>query len=773
LVAELKAATIGQLDELLRRMFDSADDTLFEMGEKSPNDAERRRYFDTMRVLRLDRSKVASGFAEDLDRGFTPSRVGGDAGAQFDLDSLSIQPTEELEERIAITNMAAKAEGLYKSQIWELERRLETASRDFGAVVSPIALSPGRICEAFSKGTASLDTDFQIKLVIFKLFDRVVIRDLGRVYSDALELLDRVGVTSSRKPRPQAPQPPPPAPMPLLPMPTFSPAPQPPQPPAYEPPAGYNPGNLQQPPFAPPGYTPPAYQPPGYGATPPYGQPQAPSFGQPQAPAYGPQPPPAHPAQGPGVHGGTAGYQMLPGFDQPFHQQHPPQQSPMNAQAQVQELLRQYGLDPASQQKVGAPLMSELAGLLQTLVSSPAATALQASTQRLSLAGKMFDEILSEPLLPEPLRPAIERLRYPVYRTALTDPSFFVNQSHPVRKLLTDLVELSVAAQTSESAQMQLREAMRSAAALNSGGPALAPDALKSSQPVPDSDVDSFLQQLRQQTRARREVLLTRVRRQIAQELEVHTIGREVPGEVMQLLRGGVGPLMAVRLLKNGRGSPPYKEAQGMMEQVLSSLEFVPPASPEEIRGREQLMSNIVSAFASIGMGEDKIEALLNGLQEVYSRLDRAEPKQQPQRFEEKRGRIDRRRPGQEDRHGAEQRRGPRRASDVEAGGQPAGPDGRNRTRIMELLGRVLVAESWFRVYHAEQNQTRWLKLNSFYPEQDAVTFTGFDESQKLNLRALRFAEDLARGQSEPINPDEPARDALDQLRSARSKGLF
>src|ERR1700761_7594308 len=116
-VLELRDAALGVLDELVRRMFDSADDVLFEMGEKSASDDERRRYFDTMRVLRLDRGKVGVAFADDLTRGFAPVAVKRNAKLEFDLDSLSIQPTEELEEKIAITNMAAKAEGLYKTPI--------------------------------------------------------------------------------------------------------------------------------------------------------------------------------------------------------------------------------------------------------------------------------------------------------------------------------------------------------------------------------------------------------------------------------------------------------------------------------------------------------------------------------------------------------------------------------------------------------------------------------------------------------------------------------
>ena len=675
IVLELREAALGVLDELVRRMFDSADDSLFEMGEKSANDEERRRYFDTMRVLRLDRGKVGVAFADDLTRGFAPVAAKRNAKLEFDLDSLSIQPTEELEEKIAITNMAAKAEGLYKTPIWELERHLETAAREFGVPVSPLALSPDRICDAFGKATAVLDAEFQIKLVIYKLFDRVVINELGKLYSISLELLERHGISPRRRPA---------APQPVddeeaLGVPAFS---------------GLPPGSVPQ-----------------------------------------------HPQ------GGAAGYGQ--GY------------------AQAQELLRRYSLDQASLQRAGNPMGAELAGLLQTLISGAASPAVQASTQRLSLAGRMFDDLMAEPMLPEPLRPAIEKLRYPVYKTALSDPSFFANQGHPLRKLLAELVDLAVAAQGSDSAQAQLRETMRSASAYQ-GGPALAPEMLNAAQPVPEGEVETFLNQMREQTRARREALLVRVRRQVAQELEVQTLGRQVPDPVMSLLRGGVGPLMAVRLLKNGRGSAPYHEAQGLMEGVLKSLEFMPPPSPQVLETREQLLSKIVTALADVGMAEDKVESLLNGLQEVYRLLDSADQAPaanvgaQTERLTEREEHLLM--------SDISQQRSEARAEEAKPAPAEPAAVASGQSTVMDLLRSVLTPESWFRVFDAEHNQTRWLKLNSFYPEQDSVTFTGFDESLKLSIRAHRFAEHLASGQSEPINPDDPAKEALEQLRQGVKK---
>jgi hypothetical protein len=665
LVAELRTAVMGVLEELTRRMFDSADDMLFELGEKSPNDAERRRYFDTMRVLRLDQTKVAHSFAEDLAHGFAPSAARRGAGPEqeFDLDSLSIQPTEELEEKIAITNMAAKAEGLFKPMIWEVERRLEWAAQQMGVPVSPTALSPGRICEAFGKGTAVLETDFQIKLVIYKLFDRVVVLELDQMYRAALELLDRHDVGMARRPQ----------------------------------------GDESVPPGT----------------------------------------------ASPEMAGAAAAAGLPPEMTGGASMQNP-------------EFLRRHHLDPASLQRSGNPLAGEIAGLLQSLVSASSTPAMQASSQRLSLAGRMFDDILAEPMLPEPLRPAIEKLRYPVYRTALTDPNFFANQAHPLRRLLADLLEQAVSAQSSETAQSQLRETLRAAAALQSeGAGGLRAEALAGAKPVSENEVEGFLHQMREQTRARREALLMRVRRQVSQELEVQTLGRAVPPAVMNLLRGGVGPLMAVRLLKHGRGSSTYREAQVLPERILHSLEYIPPPSLEELQSREQLLSSIVGALADIGMGGDKIETLLNGLQEVYALLDSAETTPKPEDGAEKLT------PREEHLLMADFDGPPAATAPAEPPPppKPAPADDAPRATLMDLLRRVLTPESWYRVYDPDHNQTRWLKLSSFHEDRDSVTFTGFDEAHKLNLRAHRFAEDLARGSSEPINADDAARTALDQLK--------
>lgn len=59
-----------QLKNGLQVLFDSADETLFEMADKARSDVEQSLFFEAMRDVRLKRKYIERGF---LDRFLTPS----------------------------------------------------------------------------------------------------------------------------------------------------------------------------------------------------------------------------------------------------------------------------------------------------------------------------------------------------------------------------------------------------------------------------------------------------------------------------------------------------------------------------------------------------------------------------------------------------------------------------------------------------------------------------------------------------------------------------
>ena len=197
LVETLRRQVVDTLRERLNVMFEGADDLLFEFAERATNNLDRRLFFDTMRAVRMGRKNMSDQFSAIYIASFSqpsasmPSQLpGGD-------QELSLQKDDALDLDIAVQNMATKAEGLYKALLWDIGGRLKTLIDEQHAPISAEALAPATICLAFRKAAETLDIGHDVELVVFKLFDRLVISKLADLYTRVLNFLKLQGVRSS------------------------------------------------------------------------------------------------------------------------------------------------------------------------------------------------------------------------------------------------------------------------------------------------------------------------------------------------------------------------------------------------------------------------------------------------------------------------------------------------------------------------------------------------------------------------------------------------
>ncbi len=175
-----------RLSTLLSRMFDSADDTLFKLAENAETNEEQSQYFDTMRLLRLERKNVTRHFTQALQACTNPQQT----QAQDDIEEeLSLVDQDEMEEMVAIATMHSKAMNSFGDSINHLEARLEVLAMKWSGCIDKQALAPKNIGEAFKQSLLDVELNTKSKLIVYKLFDQEVILQLEAVYQAINKIL--------------------------------------------------------------------------------------------------------------------------------------------------------------------------------------------------------------------------------------------------------------------------------------------------------------------------------------------------------------------------------------------------------------------------------------------------------------------------------------------------------------------------------------------------------------------------------------------------------
>ena len=206
---QLKEFLHRQLSNYLQALFDKVDDALFDLAEHAPNNQQQNMFFESMREVRFKRVEIEQEFLNAVQSGFVdifnidkkPEQLNASlnsAGFSDASDALALLEEDLVEEMVAIDSMVLKFEKLLSEPLLALDTRLahladyHVVGVDAGLLINPI--SPKNLCHHFSHACRMLGIDIKSRIVLFKLFEKNVLSDLGRVYKQSNDKLSQANI---------------------------------------------------------------------------------------------------------------------------------------------------------------------------------------------------------------------------------------------------------------------------------------------------------------------------------------------------------------------------------------------------------------------------------------------------------------------------------------------------------------------------------------------------------------------------------------------------
>lgn len=201
-----------QLQLFLRELFDKVDDAMFELADKASNNHDQNIFFDSMREVRIRRRAMEASFFRSIDISFArlldPNAYRDEkqvSDAAVSLDDLSLVKNDELEEMVAIDAMVNKANEQFSEAIQHLTLRIDHLV-PIKVYQKNNPLGVDVICGAFTDATQTLNIDVKAKLVLFKLFDNIVMSRLGKFFEVLNQTLVDANILPSLKQASRAPK---------------------------------------------------------------------------------------------------------------------------------------------------------------------------------------------------------------------------------------------------------------------------------------------------------------------------------------------------------------------------------------------------------------------------------------------------------------------------------------------------------------------------------------------------------------------------------------
>ena len=193
----------AQLDDLCNNV----NDALWDFADKAETNEFQRRFIDAATIVTGGRSDIEYIYRELISKGFSDFSTGRHIADMFDnvpreysgKDEMELVSRNAVEEYVAIQNIVDKAKSGNFQALYALGQRLSLMRGGEKVNDFDIPAGPLHSVYSFSKATKSLELAMDINLVLFFLFEKYVMKEMGTVYEKYNDVLASAGIFPNLK----------------------------------------------------------------------------------------------------------------------------------------------------------------------------------------------------------------------------------------------------------------------------------------------------------------------------------------------------------------------------------------------------------------------------------------------------------------------------------------------------------------------------------------------------------------------------------------------
>ena len=177
------------------------EERLFDLADNANNNQEQVRLFEIQKNFKKHQEDLIRYFCGSVGESYIKFKKNTldthTEGEHSQRDSLSLLENEKLEESIAISSIALRADNVYAELIWKLNQRYSVLRGGPKVHESSNPSSPIQFCEGLRRALTLMEIDVGAKVLAYKAFDKFFIPKLDSLLEEINDYLAAEGLLPS------------------------------------------------------------------------------------------------------------------------------------------------------------------------------------------------------------------------------------------------------------------------------------------------------------------------------------------------------------------------------------------------------------------------------------------------------------------------------------------------------------------------------------------------------------------------------------------------